>query len=201
MPETDYLKIPEDRVAVLIGANGETRNHIEKLTNTHLDIDSESGAITISPKKEMDDPLGVWKTSHIVKAIGRGFNPNTALKLINDDYYLEVIKLSLFVGKSKKALSRYKGRIIGKDGRTREIIVDMADVDMAIYGKTVSIIGTIENLEVAKEAVIMILNGSRHKSVYSFLENKKKDRKLKEFKSIVGIDDDEDKIQLRDDLD
>ena len=201
MPEPDYQKIPIDRVAVLIGSNGETRSHIEEVTNTHLDIDSESGSVTIYPNEDMKDPLGVWKTSHIVKAIARGFNPNTALKLTNDDYYLEVIKLSLFVGKSKKALSRYKGRIIGKDGRTREIIVDMADVDMAIYGKTVSIIGTIENVEVAKEAVIMILNGSRHKSVYSFLENKKKDRKLKEFKSVVGIEDEEDKIDLRDDLD
>jgi ribosomal RNA assembly protein len=52
---------------------------------------------------------------------------------------------------------------------------------------------------VAKEAVEMILNGSRHKSVYSFLEAKQKDRKMREFKSIVGFDDD--KIEFRDDLD
>ena len=45
----------------------------------------------------------------------------------------------------------------------------------------------------------MILKGSRHKSVYSFLENKKNERKMKEFKAVVGIDDD--KIELRDDLD
>ena len=147
----------------------------------------------------MEDQLGVWKTNHIVKAIGRGFNPETALKLLDDDMYLEIIKLPLFVGKSKKALARYKGRIIGKDGKTREIIVGMAEVDMAIYGKTVSIIGLLDNVEIAKEAVEMILNGSRHKSVYGFLENKKQDLKMKEFKAIVGIDDDE--IQLRDDLD
>jgi len=52
---------------------------------------------------------------------------------------------------------------------------------------------------VAREAVEMILKGSRHKSVYSFLENKKNERKMKEFKAVVGIDDD--KIELRDDLD
>ena len=96
-------------------------------------------------------------------------------------------------------MARYKGRIIGKDGKTREIIVDMAEVDMAIYGKTVSLIGELENVMVAKEAVEMILNGSRHKSVYSFLENKKNERKMKEFKEVVGIERDE--IQFRDDLD
>lgn len=199
MPETDYLKIPSDRVGVLIGTKGTTKSTIEKATNTHLDIDSDEGTVAIYPGDNMEDPLGVWKANHIVKAIARGFNPDLAIKLNEDDVYLEVIKISQFVGKSKKAIARYKGRIIGKEGKTREIIVDMAEVDMAIYGKTVSLIGQLDNVMIAKEAVEMILNGSRHKSVYSFLENKKNDLKMKEFKAVVGIDDD--KIELRDDLD
>ena len=199
MPTTDYLKIPRDRVGVLIGINGETKEKIEKTTKTHLDIDGEEGTVAISPTEEMDDPLGVWKTNHIVKAVGRGFNPEMAIKLNEDDVYLEIIKLPLYVGKSKKALARQKGRIIGKDGKTRELIINMAEASMAVYGKTVSFIGELENVMVAKEAVEMILNGSRHKSVYSFLETKQNDRKMKEFKSVVGIDND--KIEFRDDLD
>lgn len=199
MPETDYLKVPQDRVGALIGTQGKTKHLIEKATGTKLDINSEEGTVLIDPTENMEDPLGVWKANHIVKAVARGFNPHVALKLNEDDVYLEIIKLPLYVGKSKKAMARYKGRIIGKDGKTREIIVDMAEVDMAIYGKTVSFIGELENVMVAKEAVEMILNGSRHKSVYSFLENKKNDRKMKEFKAVIGID--EDKIELRDDLD
>ena len=199
MPTTEYLKIPQDRIGVLIGTNGETKQKIEKTTHTWLDIDGEEGTVIVSPSEEMEDPLGVWKTNHIVKAIGRGFNPEIALKLNEDDIYLEIIKLTLYVGKSKKALARQKGRIIGKDGRTREIIISMAEVDMAIYGKTVAFIGELENVMVAKEAVEMILNGSQHKSVYGFLESKQSDRKMKEFKSMVGIEDD--KIEFRDDLD
>ena len=167
MPETDYLKVPADRVGVLIGTKGETKKKIENATQTQLDIDSEEGTVAIYPNKDMEDPLGVWKANNIVKAIARGFNPYIALKLNQDDIYL--------------------------------IIVDMAEVDIAIYGKTVSLIGELENVMVAREAVEMILKGSRHKSVYSFLENKKNERKMKEFKAVVGIDDD--KIELRDDLD
>ena len=199
MPNTEYLKIPRDRIGVLIGTNGEVKQEIEKITKTYLDIDSEEGTVAISPTDDMEDPLGVWKTNFIVKAIGRGFNPEAAIKLNEDDIYLEIIKLTLYVGKSKKALARQKGRIIGKDGRTRELIIDMAEVSIAIYGKTVSFIGELENVMMAKEAVEMILNGSRHKSVYNFLENKRQELKLKEFRSVVGIDDD--KIELRDDLD
>jgi len=85
----------------------------------------------------------------------------------------------------KNALSRYKGRIIGQNGKTREIIMDMAEVQMAIYGKTVSLIGEMDNLMIAKEAIEMILKGSRHKSVYSFLERKKDELNLKNLKILL----------------
>ena len=196
MPETDYLKIPQNRVGALIGTNGDVKKSIEEITGTVLDIDSEDGTVYISPSENMEDPLGVWNANHIVKAVARGFNPEVALKLVHDDIYLEIIKLPLYVGKSKKALARYKGRIIGKNGKTRELITELADVDMAVYGKTVSLIGEMDNILVAKEAIEMILNGSRHKSVYSFLENKKETLKLREFKDLVGIHDDE--IEFRD---
>ena len=196
MPETDYLKIPQNRVGALIGKNGEVKKSVEKLTGTVLDIDSDEGTVYITPREDMEDPLGVWNANHIVKAIARGFNPDVAMKLIHDDIYLEIMKLPLYIGKSKKALARYKGRIIGTNGKTRELITELADVDMAVYGKTVSLIGEMENILVAKEAIEMILNGSRHKSVYSFLENKKETLKLREFKDLVGIHDDE--IEFKD---
>jgi ribosomal RNA assembly protein len=196
MPETDYLKIPQNRVGALIGKNGDVKKSIEELTGTVLDIDSDEGTVYITPCEDMEDPLGVWNANHIVKAIARGFNPDVAMKLIHDDIYLEIIKLPLYIGKSKKALARYKGRIIGTNGKTRELITGLADVDMAVYGKTVSLIGEIDNVLVAKEAIEMILNGSRHKSVYSFLENKKETLKLREFKDLVGIHDD--KIEFKD---
>jgi ribosomal RNA assembly protein len=195
---TNYLKIPQKRIGVLIGSNGEIKRKIENLTQTILDIDSSEGTIAISPKEDMEDPLGVWKTNKIIKAIGRGFSPELSFKLNEDDIYLEVIKLSDYLGKSKKALSRYKGRIIGRDGKTRDTIIKMGEVSLVVYGKTVSIIGTIENVLIAKEAVEMILNGSRHKSVYSFLEHKHQDKKLKEFRNVVGLDKEE-KIEFRTD--
>ena len=166
MPETDYLKIPQNRVGALIGSNGNVKKSIEKATGTILDIDSDEGTVYITPREDMEDPLGVWNANHIVKAVARGFNPEVALKLVR------------------------------KDGKTREIIMEMAEVDMAVYGKTVSLIGEMDNILVAKEAIEMILNGSRHKSVYGFLEHKKETLKMKEFKDLVGIEDD--KIEFKD---
>jgi len=129
----------------------------------------------------------VWKSRYMVKAIGRGFNPGIALKLIDDEVMLEIINLPDYVGKSKKAILRQKGRIIGKDGKTRNIITEMTGTHVSIYGKTVSIIGDMEHLQIAKEAVEMILDGARHKTVYSFLERKKQEMKLREIKMNPSI--------------
>jgi len=96
VPNTEYLKIPKERIGVLIGKDGVTKEDIENMTQTELDIESETGSITIVPTEDMEDPLGVWKTRYIVKAIGRGFSPETALKLINDDFILESYKYLLF---------------------------------------------------------------------------------------------------------
>jgi len=185
VPNTEYLKIPKERIGVLIGKDGATKEHIENMTKIELDIESETGSITITPTEEMEDPLSVWKARYIVKAIGRGFSPETALKLLDDEIILDIINLTDFVGKSKKAVMRQKGRIIGREGRTKEIIKEMTDVDVSVYGKTVALIGDMERIQIAKEAVEMILNGVRHKSVYAFLEKKKQELKRKEFENIV----------------
>jgi ribosomal RNA assembly protein len=181
MPNTEYLKIPRERVGAVIGKQGITKEEIENATKTSIEIDSETGSVSISPREDAEDPLAVWKARYIVKAVGRGFNPETALKLTDDEVLLEIINLPDYVGKSKKAILRQKGRIIGKDGRTRDIITDMTGVDISIYGKTVAIIGDMEHIHLAKEAVEMILNGSRHKSVYAFLEKKSREIKIREF--------------------
>ena len=190
MPNTEYLKIPRERVGVVIGKNGITKDEIENLTKTNIEVDSETGSIAISPTESTEDPLAVWKSRYIVKAIGRGFNPEVSVKLMDDETILEIINLPDYVGKSKKAILRQKARIIGKEGRTKDIITDMTGVDISIYGKTVAIIGDMESIHIAKEAVEMILNGVRHKTVYSFLEKKSRDMKIKQFHRIAKDESD-----------
>lgn len=185
LTSTEYLKIPRERVGVIIGKHGTTKEIIQKATQTIIEVDSETGSVSISPQENTEDPLAVWKARYILKAVGRGFSPKIALKLTDDEMILDIINLPDFVGKSKKAILRQKGRIIGKDGRTRDIITDMTGVDVSVYGKTVSLIGHMERIQVAKEAVEMILHGARHKSVYGFLEKKNREIKIKEFKEIA----------------
>jgi ribosomal RNA assembly protein len=112
MEELRYeLKIPKERIAILIGKDGQTKKDIEKSTKTKIDIDSKEGDIFITGK----DGLNIYTAKEVITAIGRGFNPEIALLLLKVDYSFEMINLGDVFGKSKSSQQRIKGRIIGRE--------------------------------------------------------------------------------------
>ncbi len=171
-----HVKVPDDRIGVLIGAGGETMREIEENAEVRLDIDSESGNVRI---EKVGDPIKGLKGSDIVKAIGRGFAPEDALRLLEDDMMMfELVDIDA-ASRNEKDLRRNKGRLIGEDGRTRELMQELTGASVTIYGSTLGIIGGPEQVDAVREAAEMILEGAPHGSVYSFLERKRNELKHK----------------------
>ncbi len=174
--EYEYeLRIPKERIAVLVGTDGTAKKEIEQKTQIKLNIDSKEGLVIITGT----DGLHVYAAKEVVLAIARGFNPQIALQLLKIDYILEIINAGQGCN-TKNELMRLLGRIIGKDGKSRELIEELTETDIVIFGKTVSIIGEAERALDAKRAVEMLLQGANHASVYSMLEKKKKQRKMRD---------------------
>ena len=167
------LKIPEERVAVLIGKDGETKKNVEEETKCKLDISKEGDVIITG-----EDGMLLYAAKDVVKAIGRGFNPDIALLLLKPDYAFEMIEMKDIAGKSQNTMLRLKGRVIGKGGKSREEIERLTDTYISVYGKTIGIIGETANVALAHQAVGMLLGGSMHKTVFQFLEKKKKEMVL-----------------------
>ncbi|WP_457742666.1 KH domain-containing protein [Thermococcus sp.] len=177
--QEEFVRIPKERIAVLIGRKGKTKKEIEERTGTKIEVDSETGEVFITSTGETKDPLAVWKARDVVLAIGRGFSPERAFRLFNEGEILEVVNLTdIVVGNEKNALPRVRGRIIGRKGRTREIIEEMSGADVSVYGKTVAIIGNPIQVEVARTAIEKLARGSPHGVVYRYLERRKKDLEL-----------------------
>jgi ribosomal RNA assembly protein len=65
------------------------------------------------------------------------------------------------------------------NGKTRQIIEELTDTNVAVYGHTVSIVGTVEHTEVSREAIQMLVRGSMHATVYRFLHRKRRELKKK----------------------
>ncbi len=169
MAKRNYIRIPHDRVGVLIGPEGRVKSRIEKTFKVNLVIDSGSGNVEVVLNPDQPDVSVIFTVANMVKAIGRGFSPERALTLGNEDYDLSIIDLEEHVGPSRSAQERVKGRIIGKEGKSRTLIEELTETQMSVYGSTVALIGNIESLPAATEAVMMLIRGKFHKTVYNYL--------------------------------
>lgn len=175
-----FIKIPRDRIGALIGPEGRVKANIEKKLHVELEIDSSTGEVTITLDPNAQDPSLLFRAKEVITAIGRGFSPERTFRLLrNEDTMLNVIDLRQTVGKSPADIQRLKGRIIGKGGKTRRIIEELTDSDISVYGHTVSIIGSFDQTDAAREAILMLIKGSQHRTVYQFLQKKRQKLKRK----------------------
>jgi ribosomal RNA assembly protein len=172
-----YIKIPMERIGVLIGHNGENKEKLEKLTKILINIDSKFGEISLDGRHS-NDPLEILKIENIILAIGRGFSPENAFLLLNDEFEFFVFDIRDYVGNKENHIKRLKSRIIGRHGKTKRIMQELTDSYISIYGHTISIISNFENIHILKKAIDMLLSGSMHATVYKYIEMNMKKLRL-----------------------
>ena len=167
----ETIKIPQKRLKTYTQNTGAVLKRIEskagveaRLADGDVEIEGDGGSC--------------WVASMVISAINLGFSPEKAYKLFEDDYYLEVIDLDTYFCKDEKLVGRYLARIIGKEGKAREILEELSDAHISIWDHRIAIIGTFEELHDAREAINRLLEGSTHAGVYSYLERNKKLRRL-----------------------
>jgi ribosomal RNA assembly protein len=173
-----FVRIPRERIGVLVGPDGKVKQFIEERLSVELRVESESGGVTIVLRGDAVDPSLVFRARDVVTAIGRGFAPEHAFRLIrNEANIFDVVDLRLVFGRSESDIKRVKGRIIGANGKTRKLIEELTEADVVVYGHTVGLIGTFEQVDAARNAVQMLVSGSQHHTVYKYLQRKRSEFK------------------------
>jgi ribosomal RNA assembly protein len=173
-----FVRIPKERIGVLVGPDGKTKHTIEEKLMVELQIESESGGITVILSEKAHDPSQLFRAKDIVLAIGRGFSPEQAFRLLrNENEIFDFLDLRAIFGRSESDIKRVKGRVIGANGKTRRLIEELTESSVVIYGHTIGFIGTFERVDVARNAVQMLVNGSQHHTVYKYLQRKRSEFK------------------------
>ena len=169
--------IPRERVGVLVGHAGDTKTTIESKLFVDLKIDSPSGTVEIGIKPGAPDPSGALQAKDVVVAIGRGFSPERAFRLFNEETTLDIIDLHDFFGKNEAEIRRIDGRIIGREGKSRRILEELTGASISVSGHTVSIIGNYDAIAMAKDALEKLIKGRQHGTVYKFLKRRRQELK------------------------
>ena len=170
------VRIPVERVGAVIGKEGATKKYLESEMGVKLNVDSKEGLVTLKTESAKDaDP---FTATRVIEAIGRGFSPQRARRLMEEGTALEVIDLRDYAGRSVNSLERIRGRVIGLKGKSRRVIEELTACHLSVYGRTVSIIGDATEVQLASQAVRSLATGSQHKNVYNMLQKARTKRKL-----------------------
>jgi ribosomal RNA assembly protein len=163
-------KVPLDRVGVIIGGGGSVIDMLRRRLGVSVKVDSTTGAVVIEPISPSTPVANLLKAREYIDAIGYGFSPERAERLLDEDQVLLVIDLKSYVGDSENHLKRIKGRIIGEGGRARRNLEEITNTYISVGEATVAIIGGFEEAEVARQAIQMLIEGRQHTTVYKYAE-------------------------------
>ena len=177
----DYVQVPVERVGALIGKGGSVKSEIEETYGVELEVESSTGRVCIK-LLEHSNPANLLTVKNIIQAIGHGVSPEKALKTFKEeDATLHVIDLKYVLGDSRNNLVRVKGRLIGEKGKARKLIEELTNTAISISDHTVAIVGRLENVEVARRAIEMLIAGRPHNVVWKYLYSMRRRLKRKGF--------------------
>jgi ribosomal RNA assembly protein len=127
-----------------------------------------------------------YLTLRVIEAINLGFSLDEALSLKNEFVILHILNIRDVT--RRKDLERIRARLIGTEGKTKNNIENLSDCLISIHDNQVGIIGEAGCIEETIIAMRSLIQGSKQGNVYTRLERKKKERRLKPEDIIKPVD-------------
>jgi len=128
-----------------------------------IKIEIKGSQVSIEGKPEDE-----YLAEQVIEALDLGFPFSHAIQLLEEDLMIETINIKNHT--KRRDLERIRGRIIGTKGKTLKTLSELTGCHLELKDNTIGLIGPPENIKIATEAIISIIQGSKQANVYSFLE-------------------------------
>lgn len=143
-----------------------------KLLEEKLKLNIKLAKHKLTFEGEAVDELAAVK---VFEAIQFGFTVRQAIQLIDPDILFVKLKMRQFT--RRKDMHDVRGRVIGREGKTKRTVESISDCEVTINGNEVGIIGLVDNIEAATTGIKNIVKGSKQSNVYNFMERMNTERK------------------------
>lgn len=116
------------------------------------------------------DPSYLERSISFIQAIIYGFRIEDALALMK---YRDIFIESFEIGEIRKLknshMSRAIGRVIGRQGRTKESIENFAKCKFVLNDQRVVVLGCADNIKMAKDGIGRLVQGAEPSSIFNRL--------------------------------
>lgn len=149
-------------------------NEYQKLLRVRKKIQEKLEVSIINRGKEITikgNPEDEFIALQILDALEMGFPIEIAMKITKEDVSFERLNIKNYT--KRKNLEAIRGRIIGKDGAALRTMSEISDCAIELKDNKIGIIGNVENIRIAESAVVSLIQGSKHATVYSYLEKRR----------------------------
>lgn len=141
---------------------------IEEITDEY-DVEIECNDRTGNAEIKSENSMRAFDCKNVIKSYNLGFNIKDSMSLFSDNVEMRVINLKS-LSRNSKRLRQNKGRLIGRDGRTKEIIEELTDTKISISDNKVGVIGNIIDVDFCIGIIHKIMDGVDRDIVYRDME-------------------------------
>lgn len=138
-----------------------SKKKLESILNVKIIIKGNEISVEGSPEDE-------YIAEKVIDALGFGFPLGVALSIKSEDFLFEILNIKDYT--PRKDFETIRARIIGKGGKSLKTLNTLTQCHFELKDNDVGIIGSPEYIKNAQDAIIMVIQGSKHANVYSFLE-------------------------------
>lgn len=171
--QTRKIPVPPHRLTPLRNHWMEVYEPIVRHLKLQIRMNTVAKCVQLKTCGETTDHGALQKGEDFVKAFILGFSIADAIALVRlDDLYIETFEVRDIRSTLKgDHLARAVGRIAGKDGRTKFTIENATKTRIVLADTKVHILGSFENIRLARNSISSLVLGSAPGKVYNRLRN------------------------------
>lgn len=168
--ETRRVAIPPHRMTPLKKDWISIFGPLTEILGLQVRMNVQRKCVEIRTSKHTKEIGSLQKGADFVKAYALGFDVNDAIALLRlDDLYLDSFEIKDVKTLHGDHLSRAIGRIAGQDGKTKFTIENSSRTRIVLADTKIHIMGSFQNIKVARDAIVSLILGSPPGKVYAGL--------------------------------